>query len=265
METQQFDEEQFWKKHQAAQTRGKIMGGLLLISIGTLYLLKLGGILLPDWIFTWKMLLIGLGLVFAVKHKFRHPAWIVLILTGGGFLAADLLPEMNLKAYLWPSLLILLGLFIVFKPRKPYHKWRHYRRCGGRHANKENWRTEFSTRESLVDSDEIHSSTYMGGVKKVIISKKFKGGNISNVFGGSEINFMQADMEAESATLQISQVFGGTKLIVPAHWEIRSELVTIMGSVEDNRSPVPVSPGQQKRTLILSGTTVMGGIEISTY
>ena len=37
------------------------------------------------------------------------------------------------------------------------------------------------------------------------------------MFGGAEINFMQADIQGR-VELEVNQVFGGTKLIVPAHW-----------------------------------------------
>jgi predicted membrane protein len=75
---------------------------------------------------------------------------------------------------------------------------------------------------------------------------------------------MQADIE-ERAKLNITLVFGGVKLIVPANWEIRSELVTIFGSVEDTRAIQPVVGQEQTKLLVLTGDTVFGGIEISSY
>jgi predicted membrane protein len=56
---------------------------------------------------------------------------------------------------------------------------------------------------------------------------------------------------------------GGTKLIVPPHWEIRSQLTSIFGNVEDKRQQhATVNP---EKVLILDGSSVFGGIEIRNY
>lgn len=84
------------------------------------------------------------------------------------------------------------------------------------------------------------------------------------MFGGTELNLMQADIE-EKATLEITQVFGGTKLLVPAHWEIKSEIVAVLGSVEDKRPVQPNVSSEPAKTLVLVGTVVFGGIEIKSF
>ena len=76
-------------------------------------------------------------------------------------------------------------------------------------------------------------------------------------------NFMQADIQGR-VELEVNQVFGGTKLIVPAHWEIKSEIAAVLGSVEDKR-PLRGTTTDEKKVLILRGTTVFGGIDINSY
>ena len=63
----------------------------------------------------------------------------------------------------------------------------------------------------------------------------------------------------------MTNVFGGTKLILPAHWEINSELVSVMGNVEDKRPIPPTTNVDMRKVLNLRGTTFMGGIEIKSY
>jgi hypothetical protein len=58
-------------------------------------------------------------------------------------------------------------------------------------------------------------------------------------------------------------VFGGTKLIVPPHWDVKTELVTIFGGIEDKRHIA--SKIDSSKVLIIQGTTVFGGIEINSY
>jgi predicted membrane protein len=263
IQTEEESIEEMCRKHEQKQRRGKVMGGLLLISIGSLFLARELGAEIPVWVFSWEMLLIGIGITLAVKHKFQHPGWILLILIGGSFLAIDVYPEVRIKPILWPSIFILLGILLLFKPRRKKHSrmHRHWKHAHLRHRH---FQDVCGVTEKSSKDDFIESTAFMAGVRKVVLSKNFKGGDISNVFGGTELNLSQADFE-DKAALEITQVFGGTKLLVPTHWEIRSELVTIVGSVEDKRNIPLQTSGEPKKTLVLTGTTVFGGIEIKSF
>jgi hypothetical protein len=59
------------------------------------------------------------------------------------------------------------------------------------------------------------------------------------------------------------QIFGGAKLIVPPHWQIRSEMVAVFGGIEDKRAPQ--NSYDEDKVVILNGTTFFGGIEIRSY
>lgn len=274
--------EERWRKFEKAQRRGKVMGGLLVVAIGALFLGRELGYEIPVWIFTWKVLLIGIGLVIAVKHKFLHPGWIILVGVGGVFLLTDLYPEMNIKPILWPILIIAFGLFIIFKPRHSRHSRKHWHQKWHQHHARHHHRSydklrdkfeteayrdackDYTYREEPSKEDVIESIVFMAGVKKNILSKNFKGGDVTSIFGGTELNLSQADFEG-SINLEVTQVFGGTKLIVPANWEIKSELVTVFGSVEDKRAIQPTLETEPRKVLVLTGTTVLGGIEIRNY
>ena len=244
--------------------RGKIMGGLLLVVIGSLFLAKQMGAIFPIWLFSWKTLLIGMGIVTGVKHKFRHASWLVLIGIGSIFLIGDVYPDWHIQPMLWPILIIFIGLVMIFKPRRN-HFHSHYYKKNWRKHQMSNW-SQYQETESTTSNNEdiIDSTTIMAGIKKNIFSKSFKGGQITNIMGGTEINLMQSEIE-DKAKLEITQVLGGTTLIVPANWEIKSELVTIMGGVEDKRPIQPRVSGEKSRMLLLTGTTVLGGIEITCY
>lgn len=277
--TETFDNNKVWRNLEKTHRRGKIMGGLLLVAIGTIFLLREVGVEIPDWLFTWKMLLIGIGIVTAVKHKFMHPGWVILVSIGGIFLLGDLYPEMHIKPFIIPVLLIIIGLAVIFKPKntrkramfryfKKMHEQQHFAKHQ-RHQHpferrRQTMHEHYKMCEQTLSDDYIDSSTFFAGVKKNIISKKFTGGEINNVFGGTELNLMQADIE-DKATLEITQVFGGTKLLVPAHWEIKSEIVAVLGSVDDKRAVQANVSGEPAKTLVLVGTVVFGGIEIKSF
>lgn len=259
---------EIWSKMEKEHRRGKIFGGVLIVVAGSLFLAKELGAEIPHWIFTWKMFLIAVGLIIGVKHKFMHPGWLILVLVGGAFLLSDLYPGIALKPVLWPVLVILFGLFIIFKPRRKnreryWKKWqKHHER---HHRYHKHYKADDNWCMQATNSDEevLDYTTFMGGIKKNILSKNFRGGEVVAVFGGTEINLLQADFET-SATLDLTCVFAGVKLIVPANWEVNSELVSAFGSVEDKRPVQPKTEGPVK-TLILKGSVFFGGIDIRNY
>lgn len=241
--------------------RGKVAGGLIIVAIGVLMLLRELGYDLPHWLISWKTLLIAIGLYIGIKHKFRNPGWMLLVAIGGIFLIGDLYPEYFNKSLIWPVVVILAGLFILFKPHRRCRQCRQWKR--GEHDWKQKW--EWENQSGQIDEDMIETVSIFAGVKKHILSKNFKGGEVVCVFGGAEVNLMQADFTGK-AVMELTQVFGGTKLIVPAHWEIQHhDLVAVMGGIEDKR-PLHTDPVQSAdKVLVLRGTCLFGGIEIKSY
>ncbi len=76
----------------------------------------------------------------------------------------------QLKSFVWPVLIIMLGLFIIFKPRRQYRRYR-WQECQPPRDKGH----IFDTAEEKSSEDFIDSTSVMGGVKKNILSKKFKG------------------------------------------------------------------------------------------
>ncbi|MES2514344.1 MAG: LiaF domain-containing protein [Bacteroidota bacterium] len=274
------EHEDMWKRSEKEHKRGKIVSGILVVIAGSLFLAKELGADIPQWVFTWKMALIAFGLIIGAKNNFRQAGWIIFVIIGGVFLIGDINPNISIKPFLWPVLIILIGIAMIFKPRRK-HSHRHWgkfhdRKYGKAYEEKYNRfyarkygqpgahdYNECYAKESSSSDDVIDFTTFMGSVKKNILSKNFKGGDVSNVFGGTELNLSQADIET-NATLDLHNVFGGTRLIVPANWEIHSELVSVMGSIEDKRPVQPMNT-ENPKILILKGTTFMGGIDIRSY
>jgi predicted membrane protein len=259
-------EEQMVQDWEKSHRRGKVAGGLMIVVIGTLFLGREMGAELPAWLFSWKSLLIGFGLVGFIKHGFRRWGWMVPILIGSAFILGDQYPEMSIRPFLWPVLLILIGLIVMFKPRRKFkhHRERYYRHMAGRYGHYKHGYACGEANAQNSSEDFIDSTAVMGGIQKNILTKNFKGGDVTSVLGGTELNFTQADFEG-TATLEVTQVMGGTKLIVPANWQIQSNITTIMGGVEDKRTLNPSANNESNKILVLNGTIVMGGVEITTF
>lgn len=105
-----------WKKVEKSHRRGKIVGGILVASAGALFLGRELGMEIPSWLLTWKMFLIGMGVVIGVKHNFRRPMAYILIAIGGLLFLGDFFPLLNIKHLVWPAIITLIGISMIFKP-----------------------------------------------------------------------------------------------------------------------------------------------------
>jgi predicted membrane protein len=223
------------------------LAGLIVIIIGGFLLARALDVDLPRWLFSFPMLLVAIGFFIGAKHSFRGLKWLIPVAIGGALLFFQYFSyDYHTGRFFWPILVIVVGFVILFK-------------------RKSSWQTPGMSGAAFDSKEEILDSvTIFGGVKKNIISKSFRGGEAVTVFGGTELNFLQSDME-NAVVLELTQVFGGTKLIVPAHWKIQTEeMVTIFGGLNDKR-PLPSQVSPDQRTLIIKGTCVFGGIDIKSY
>lgn len=234
--------------------------GLILLIIGGALLLQKMGTPFPDWVFSWPMILIFIGVVGGIRKRFESNVFIVLILVGGFFLLDMFYPDMQARKYTGPVLLIALGVAFILRPRhrafgSKWGRWNDYQNNNTGNGNGPN--PGGNSGEDFLDITSI-----LGGTKRSVLSKDFKGGDITSFLGGTELNLSQADIQGR-VVLDITSILGGTKLIVPSNWDIQSELVTVFGSMEDKRqNMVAVDPG---KVLLLKGTSFMGGIEIRSY
>lgn len=256
-------ERRWERKMERHQGNGHVWAGLFLLAVGGIALAKSMGVAMPDWLFSWQMLLIAFGLFVGARKGFRDGGWFVPIIIGGAFLANDYFLHGELRKHIWPLVLIGIGIVFVFHPRRQ-RRWRQ------EYFEKKNAAMKTETAETITPTDEgnfsqddfIETTSIFGGTEKVILSKNFKGGNMVNVFGGSEINLTQADMTG-TAVLDVTCIFGGATLIVPANWVVKSEAVTIFGGISDKRS-VSFSDNVVKN-LVIKGTVIFGGMEIKSY
>jgi len=247
---------------------GRFFGGLIILAVGVLLLLKqLGTFAFPDWLFTWPMILIVVGFYIGARHNFRLGGWPIVMLVGGIFLAEDFYPNLSLSEYIWPIIIIAFGLLMILRPKKRWD-WRDKAYWEG---TKKKWDKyhhykygQTPPSGNYSQDDFIDSVSIFSGHNKVIVSKDFKGGDVVNIFGGSEINLTQADIKGR-VVLDIVQIFGGSKIIVPADWEVQLKgVVSVFAGVEDNRDHA-ISKRNPDKVLVIEGTSIFAGIDIISY
>ena len=202
-----------------------------------------------DLEFSWPAILIVLGIMIGIKNGFRNNAWWILIIIG----IANFTPQFMIMGrpssdYAWPAALLLIGLAIAFRPKKRIYN------------------PPFANISSTVHSEStLHVDVTFGGKKEVITSRDFQGGSVAVTFAGCEINMAQADFSASSVVLDCRVAFGGVELIVPSNWEVKNEISSSFGSVEDERSIQANISGETRKILILRGSCSFGSVEIKSY
>lgn len=236
------------------ERNSKILMGIAVITFGILFLLERQGMPFPKWLISWKTIVIAAGLISLYKHGLLHFFSWAIIGVGFAFLFHDFYPHSVDRQLILPILVIGFGLHLVLKHSSILGKKKH--------LNQET--TIFDDSKEMSSEDFIRSSTIFGGVTKNVVTKTFKGAQLNTVFGGTEINLMKADIEGP-ITINTRTVFGGMTLIVPANWQIHSNVTTIAGSVEDQRGFSSDAEFESSKLVTLTGTCLFGGVEIRTY
>lgn len=266
-----------------------VLAGLLLLVVGCALLLKEFGIFhFPGWFFSWPMILIAFGLLAGIGNAFRDPGWMIITAVGAVFLLDKIWPEIPIHHFIWPVLIMLVGLIFIFAPRR-HRKWHmRYGHDWRKDSLNKDWReyyeqhpheTPFTPKTpetplqpqepAFTDNDRdrnlgnwLDVTSIFGSIKKTVYSKQFRGGDIVSLFGGAEVNLMQADFEG-TIVIEMVQIFGGAKLIIPPHWQVQPNMTAVFGGIDDKRPPQANYDSTKK--VILNGTTFFGGIEIRSY
>lgn len=231
-------------------------------SVAAIILIVAGGLLLLDTfdivnfslkhiIFNWKTLLIAIGLIILFSSENKIPAYVLI---GMGILFW--LPsfgnyDIRLHQVFWPMLLIGVGIIII--SRRNVHS-----KFSSSHPGK------ISGEDGSVENDYIDDVSIFGGGIKRYSSQNLKGGNITAIFGGSEIDLTNSQMSAEGTVVDVFTMFGGTKLIVPGNWHVKSEATSLFGGFSDKRHIKPAEVMTDK-LLLIKGVVLFGGVEIKSY
>ncbi len=260
------------KNKEMVNRSGKVWAGLFIVGIGSLLLLRNFGLYLPHWIFNWSTWLIVIGLFVGARHNFRNSGWFVMVLIGSYFTLEEIFRGYDMSNVVFPIMLLALGLFLILKP-KSTHNFRRNR--GKRKYDAYNSFEQVNplgedpkaqtedTKKNFSANDYIDSVNVFGGSNQVIYSKNLKGGEITAVFGGGDINLTQADFEGQ-IVLDVTAIFGGVKIVVPPTWQIKSEVTAVFGGVDDKRTIYPATE-QVNKLVIIKGVVLFGGVEFKSY
>jgi predicted membrane protein len=230
----------------AEASNKRLFPGLLLIVIGTLFLLENIGVIpyeVKRYVFSWQGWIIMIGSVFLISRP-NQPTGLIMITVGFFFLIPEILDiSFDTRLY-WPVILILIGIFFLVRQQRSSS-------------------SQASKGESSMDW--LDDTSVFGGGDVVVTSENFKGGKATYVFGGSTVNLSRAKLSEGKAVIDIFAMFGGCTFIVPSDWNVRVETTAIFGGFSDNRKPNPDTVIDLKKELIIKGTVLFGGGEVKNF
>lgn len=119
--------------------------------------------------------------------------------------------------------------------------------------------------KGIVGDDLIDYVNIFSGGERQIVSQNFKGGKISAIFGGIELDLTKASLAPGYSELEIACVFGGATIIVPDDWHISIQVTPILGGFSDSRKLSPGRTVDPAKHLIIKGVVVFGGGEVKSY
>lgn len=234
----------------------KFMFGFLIILAGLVLLLEnfnLVPYVIKHIFFSWQMLLIAIGII-SISGNEKSTAGYILIMIGAFFMIPEIFNmHVSFARVFWPVLLIAIGVFILFRRgfREEILRRRH------RHIGFND------TTATNTDEGYLNEASIFAGSKHRVVNQVFRGGRISTLFGGSEIDLTHATLGEGRNELIIDCMFGGVTLIVPCDWRVVLNVSSVLGGFSDKRLSFCADPNSPNY-LVIKGTAIFGGGEIKS-
>ena len=239
------DENDSHRHHNLKNNRALI--GLILVLVGFFLVMRNTGII-PDFIdnvvFSWPMILVAVGLVLTLGNT-EKTAGVIIMAVGGFFLIPHIFRDtFHVYNIFWPSVFIIVGIIFIVSRRRNWHP---------------------GVSRGVVGDDFIDYVNIFSGGERQVVSDNFKGGKITAIFGGMELDVTKAKLAPGKSVLEIAFIFGGATIIVPDDWYISIEVTPILGGFSDSRKLTPGRSVDPSKHLIIKGAVVFGGGEIKSY
>jgi predicted membrane protein len=246
----------------------KFIIGVCLVLVGVVLALDQLGLLYANHLLRfWPAALIVIGLVMLQRRE-GHSALraLVLIVVGGWLLLNTLgLVSLDLWEFFVPLLLVFFGARIMMHNRGSRSAsppdLPGTGPAGGSSPATQGPSAFDAT--SLGSNEPVHASLFalLSSSKRRWGKSVFRGAETTAFMGGCELDLRDALMSTgELAVVDVFVVMGGVSIFVPPHWTVSNEVMPLMGGVHDKTHSVPSNPAQH---LLVRGTVVMGGVEIS--
>ena len=220
---------------------GRLILGLCLVVLGALWTVDNLDLMDADPILRWWAVVpVAIGLMKLTGFGMeKQPAFGLFLTVVGGLFILGELDYVNVNlGIIWPLMFIFIGARIVMRAVRGHDP-------GGTTADA---------------SDFVRSFAVMGGITRRNESQAFRGGELTAVMGGVQLDLDEARPADGRAVIDVFAVWGGVEIRVPETWRVEMEATPLMGGVE---SSARLAPGVEPvGTLVVRGFVMMGGVEV---
>lgn len=228
-------------------SNNRVIIGVILVLAGLFLVIRNTGFF-PEFIdnvvFSWPMLLVAIGAVMTLGAS-EKTAGIIVMAVGGFFMIPLIFREtFHMYNMFWPSIFIIIGVIFIVSKRRGWNA---------------------VTSKGTIGDDYIDYVNVFSGGERQIVSQSFRGGKVSAVFGGIELDLTKAKLATGISVLEIACVFGGATIIVPDDWHVTIEVTPVLGGFTDSRKLIPGRTVDPSKHLIIKGAVVLGGGEVKSY
>jgi len=225
--------------------------GLIVVFLGVVFTLSNIGIIdSEDYLRYWPALLIVYGLVNLVERRTSSGrTWAAVWIFVGSALLLNNLEITRIRIWdYWPLILVLIGFGMM-------------RGSMMRHRRVHSFSGAIGSESVGTDEDSvINGVAILGGYRRSNNSQDFRGGELTAIMGGAELDLRDASIKEGEAVLDLFAFWGGAKIKVPEDWTISLQGVPILGGFEDKTRPPRTDSGKR---LVIKGYAIMGGAEIT--
>jgi len=239
-------------RHREYSASTQIAIGFCVIGFGILALLdNLGWLDIDYTIHFWPMAFIFFGVVKMLQTRSVNGA----IVGGGLILVGALMTMRELGLFyigwntLWPLMLIVVGLSVIFRSAA--------RRRGTVMVDAAPSSAARPAMQDAAGDSVINVTAIMGGFTRRLTTPDFRGGEITVVMGGCELDLRDCSINGD-AELNVFAVFGGIEIRVPPDWSVSLQGMPIMGGFEEKTA----TPPNNDKRLRITGSVIMGGLEV---
>jgi Domain of unknown function (DUF5668)/Cell wall-active antibiotics response 4TMS YvqF len=238
----------------------KVIFGLALVALGVIFILDNLHVIYAGRLWDyWPLLMIVPGIARLMQpDRPGQRVWgAILVFVGGLFLLRNLDILWIPFHRVWPFLLVTLGLYLIWQTmlRRSDADPGPVAGVAGTGG------TGAIGRAGTATVAQLNEFALCGGGNRVIQSTDFRGGTITVLAGGFDIDLREAVIARDSVTIEIFVMMGGVVFRVPEGWKVAVNVTPLLGGADVKARTVPPVDGVVK-TLVLNGFILMGGLEV---
>lgn len=218
---------------------GRLITGLVLIVVGTLFLLGEFGVVdrpgsvLAAW---WPLILVGIGAGQAIQQR-RLAIGPLVIMGVGLFLLVVTSDLVAVRArVIWPLGLVAVGVWLLVRPSLKR----------GKSAGAPDSRLGLT---AVFEDRNVRSS-----------ARAFEQASLTSIFGDVELDLREAGAGGQEMVVDVSVIFGDVDVYVPKGWRVLLTAGSLFARVE-HRPGEPLPPPEGP-LLQVRGFTIFGDVTV---